>query len=188
MIIGITGGTGGGKSTVSDYLRETGYKIIDADKIAHSVMDRGTMCLEEVSEYFGTSVLNDDGSLNRKRLGGIVFNDKEKLKKLNDITYKYIIGAVKSEITSDCVIDAVGLVESGLNKLCDKTIFVYCPYEIRINRIVERDKIDREYALSRIKSQKSDEFYEKNTDYKIVNDGKCSVVEQLRSIFGEKIY
>ena len=95
MIIGITGGSGVGKSTVSKEFEKKGFFVIDADIVAHKVMDKGSECLKEVIDFFGSEYLNSDSTLNRKKLGTLVFNNKEMLDKLNEITHKYIIKAIE---------------------------------------------------------------------------------------------
>lgn len=169
MIIGITGGSGAGKSTVSAKFEKYGFKIADADKIAHMLMAKGSDCLSETVEHFGSGFLNSDGTLNRKKLGEAVFSDPEKLKALNKITHKYITAEIKkiTEENPDTVIDAAVLFESGAYRLCDVTVYVHCPEEIRIKRIMERDGISREYAKSRIKSQADENKYKSLCDYTI---------------------
>ena len=98
MIIGITGGSGSGKSTVSALFREHGWFVIDADEVAHTVMGKGSACLAEVCEAFGKDVLQKDGELDRKKLGAIVFADSKKRKRLNEITLHYIVQAIKEQL------------------------------------------------------------------------------------------
>lgn len=185
MIIGVTGGSGTGKSTVSDYLKKAGFYVIDADSVAHSVMESGSPCLNEVLDFFGNEYLNSDGSLNRKKLGSKVFEDKNLLEKLNEITHKYIIKEIEFLALKHpfVVIDAALLFESGLSKLCDKTIFVSCIKEIRIKRIMARDNVTEQYASSRINAQKDDDFYRQRCDFEIVNDGKQNIALKIEEIF-----
>lgn len=189
MIIGITGGSGTGKSTVSAEFEKRGYFVIDADKVAHRIMDKGTACLGEVTEFFGEEYLNSDGTLNRKKLGAKVFNDASLLEQLNKITHKYIRKEIEflTQGKSLAVIDAALLFESGLDDLCEKAVFVSCPADIRIQRIVSRDGVDKDYAVSRINAQKPDEFYRKKCDFEIINDGKQDValnVEEILTCLG----
>ena len=136
MVIGITGGSGAGKTTVSKEFINAGFNIIDADEVAHKVMEKGSLCLKEVIDVFSDEYLNEDGTLNRKKLGALVFNDPEKLALLNSITHKHIINNIKEQITEKTVVDAIGLFDTELYTLCDSTIFVYCPKEIRVKRII----------------------------------------------------
>ena len=185
MIIGITGGSGSGKSTVSALFREHGWFVIDADEVAHAVMGKGSACLAEVCEAFGQDVLQKDGELDRKKLGAIVFADSKKRKRLNKITLHYIVQAIKEQLCGkkNAVIDAPLLFESGLNLLCDETIFVSCPKQIRIKRIMERDGIGEAYAKARISSQKSDEELRALCDREVINDGQTNLEKQLGGYF-----
>lgn len=184
MIIGITGGSGVGKSTVSAQFEKNGFFVIDADKVAHKVMDQGTECLKEVTDFFGTEYLNGDGTLNRKKLGNLVFNNKEKLEKLNEITHKYITKEIVllSEKNENTLIDAAVLFESGLNELCNKTIFVSCPFDVRVKRIMERDSITETYAKDRINAQQKDEYYRRLCDFEIINDGDNDIKVKTEEI------
>ena len=149
---------------------------------------KGTDCLKEVIEAFSDEYLNDDGELDRKKLGSLVFNSPEKLELLNSITHKHIIKEIKSQIEEKTVIDAIGLFDTELYKLCDSTIFVLCPEESRIERIMAREGISREYATSRIKAQKSDKYFKEKADFVIINDGKENIKNQLKGIYGEEIF
>ncbi len=184
MIIGITGGSGAGKSTVSEEFRKKDFFVIDADKVAHQVMDKGTECLKEVTDFFGTEYLNFDGTLNRKKLGALVFNNKEMLEKLNEITHRHITEEIKNlmQNNENVIIDAAVLYESGLGDLCHKTIAVLCPSDIRIKRIMSRDRISEEYATSRIKAQQKDEFYKSKCDFEIINDGENNIEARVEEI------
>lgn len=184
MVIGITGGSGAGKSTVSGKFEKYGFKIADADKIAHRVMEPGTSCLGEVVAYFGDGFLNQDGSLNRKKLGGVVFSDHKKLDALNKITHKYITDEVKKIISENenTIVDAAVLFESGINTFCDATVYAHCPEEVRIKRIMLRDGISEEYAKKRIKSQAEEGRYRELCNYTIVCDGVADVDKQIEEI------
>lgn len=184
MIVGITGGSGVGKSTVSCEFEKKGFFVIDADKVAHLVMDKGTECLKEVIDFFGAEYLNADGSLNRKKLGGTVFNNKELLEKLNEITHKYIIKEIETLAYSreNVIIDAAVLFESGLENMCNKTLFVSCPQEIRVKRIMARDNVSEEYARSRIQAQHNDDYYRKKCDFEITNDGENNIETRVEEI------
>ena len=160
MIIGLTGGIASGKSTVSKYLAEKGFKVYDADKIAKDISEKKSV-QEEVIATFGDKILGKNGNVDRKKLKEIVFGDKEKLKQLNAIIHPKVIDfykELKEKNTDEVIIfDVPLLFESGIDKFCDKILVVISDYEIQINRIVERDKIDRELAAKIIKSQMSNE-------------------------------
>lgn len=188
MVIGITGGSGGGKTTVAKEFKRLGFNIIDADEVAHKVMEKGSSCLKEVIASFGEEYLNAEGSLDRKKLGTLVFSIPEKLALLNSITHKHIISRIKEEMTDKTVIDAIGLFDTELHSLCDSTIFVYCPKEIRVKRIVDREGIDESYAISRINAQKDDEYFKSKADFTVINDGKEDITKQLKGIYGEEIF
>ncbi len=173
IVLGITGGTGCGKSAFSDAVRELGITVIDADKIGHFVTSAGQPALDEIREYFGCGVMNDDGTLNRRALGSIVFADKSKLERLNEITHKHIKELI-ARLTEDdngdiTAVDGALLFECGIS--CDKTVSVIAPIETRLKRITERDGISGEDAKNRIASQRDDEFYISNADFVVYNSG-----------------
>lgn len=188
MVIGITGGSGGGKTTVSKEFKRLGFNIIDADEVAHKVMEKGSTCLKDVIYTFGKEYLNEKGELDRKKLGALVFNNPDKLALLNSITHKHIISKIKEQITDKTVIDAIGLFDTELYSLCDSTIFVYCPKEIRVKRIMEREGINESYAISRINAQKDDEYFKAKADFTVVNDGTEDIIKQLKGFYGEEIF
>ena len=183
MIIGLTGQTGAGKSTVSQILRDQGAAIVDADQVARQVVGCGSGCLAEIALEFGIGVLQADGTLNRRKLGDIVFHDKQKLRRLNQITFPYITREIqetidrhKREGTQWSILDAPTLFESGSNKMCDKVISVIASPELRRNRIMIRDNITEEQADSRIASQHEDEFYTQRSDYVLENSGDMAAL------------
>lgn len=183
MIIGLTGQTGAGKSTVSQILRDQGAAIVDADQVARQVVGCGSGCLAEIALEFGIGVLQADGTLNRRKLGDIVFHDKQKLRRLNQITFPYITREIqetidrhKREGTQWIILDAPTLFESGSNKMCDKVISVIASPELRRNRIMIRDNITEEQADSRIASQHEDEFYTQRSDYVLENSGDMAAL------------
>ena len=187
MIIGLTGSSGSGKSIVSKYFEDNGFFVIDYDKLTYEVYKKGEPCLNELTEHFGNGIIDNSGNLLRKKLGDIVFSDKQKLNLLNSIVMKHILS--KSEIlinqnkSKNIVLDAPLLFESGLDKICDKTISVVSTADIQIKRIMERDGISYDTAIGRLKSQHDNAYFEKNCDYCISNTG--SVDELLASV--EKI-
>lgn len=179
-IIGLCGGSGSGKSTISACLAEMGAEVIDADKIARSLTDPGSPVLATIRSTFGDNVFHQDGHLNRSALASIVFSDPEALQKLNAITHPEIKKQILKRLTlcqTTAVIDAAVLHQAGLDTLCDKTIFVTAPKEIRLQRIMERDGISKETACNRIDAQPSDSDYETVTDMTVCNDGTKSIRE-----------
>ena len=171
MIIGITGGTGCGKTTVLNAIRELGGVVCDCDAIYHELLATDKELLAAIENRFPGTVEN--GALQRKKLGAVVFNDKAALADLSKITHGAVITEVTRRLTPApklAAIDAIGLFESGLNKMCQVTVAVTAPEEDRIARLTKRDNIDREYALSRIRAQRSQEEFSALCDYTLVND------------------
>lgn len=180
-IIGITGASGSGKSTLVKLL---GLKVIDADKVAKSVTEKGTRCLKELSESFGADILEKSGELNRKKLAEKAFSSKENTKLLNRITHPYIFEKIEEEIellkkTENIVIlDAPQLFEAGCEKLCDMTVGVLSDKDKRIERIIKRDSLTKAQALLRINAGKDDDFFKSNCDMIIINDGSLDKLRQ----------
>ena len=173
MIIGITGGTGSGKTTLLNLIRDHGGLVLDCDAIYHKLLSTDTDLLNAIAQRFPGTV--EDGTLNRKKLGAIVFTDEDALQDLNRITH----GAVKQEVLRQlsqkpalAAIDAIGLFEGGLGELCDVTVAVTAPKEARIHRLIVRDGITEEYARKRIAAQHDDDWFRKRCDHILVNDGK----------------
>lgn len=160
MIIGVLGLSGSGKSTFCKTLSDLGAYIIDADVIAREVVAKGTEGLKEITEYFGKEVLLSDGTLNRKKLGEIVFNNSEKLEVLNKITHKRVQEEIEARIFKNpdklIVIDAPLLHKISTITMCDQVVLITAPEDILIKRIVERDGISPNVAKARIKSQVND--------------------------------
>lgn len=167
-IIGLTGGTGSGKGFVSEMIRKRNAYVMDTDLIAHEIIEKGKPAYNELVEFFGKDILADDGEIIRRKLGDIVFTNKEKLQFLNSCTHKYInmeIMRIIDEIRPQTdkyvaiVIDAPMLAEAGLTDMCDEVWVVYADSEVRVKRIMERDSITEQQARNRIASQKSWEEY-----------------------------
>lgn len=176
IIVGLTGPTGAGKTTVSKLLTQNGYRIIDADLVAREVVLPGTPCLVEIKNVFGQQVVNEDGSLNRRALGAVVFSDKQKLKQLEGILFPAIIARI-GEMLKKCeqegetlvILDAPTLLESGADSLCDYVVVVMAPQSARLMRIIARDNLTFEQAMQRINAQQSDDFYLDSADYVVDN-------------------
>ena len=179
MIYGLTGGTGSGKSTVAEYLVEFGCTVVDADIIARQVTEKGSEVLAQLAEEFGQDIIDENGELIRKKLGSIVFGDKEKLEKLNDIMRKALdekmLGALKAaeeeRLYSKVFFDAPTLFESKREHFVDKIWVVAADRETRIQRIMKRDGISREEVEQRMASQLPDDEKIARADVVIYNDG-----------------
>jgi len=190
MIVGLTGGIASGKSTVSKYLTEKGFKVYDADKIAKDISEK-KLVQEEIILNFGDKILTEDGKVDRKKLKEIVFADKDKLKKLNAIIHPKVIDfyrELKEKNTDETIIfDVPLLFESGIDRFCDKILVVISDYDVQLNRIVERDNIDKELASKIIKSQISNEERIKKADIVIENNTSLEELYEKVERFCEKI-
>lgn len=170
MIIGITGGTGCGKTTLLDCIRELGGLVLDCDAIYHELLTRDDVLLSAIDVRFPGTV--EDGQLQRKKLGAIVFADPKALADLNAITHS----AVKQEVLRRlenkpglAVIDAIALFEGGLAELCHVTVAVTAPLEVRVQRLMARDGISEDYARSRIAAQHTEEWFRQRCDHILEN-------------------
>lgn len=189
LILGLTGNIGCGKSSLSTIFNEKNIDIVDADIIARQIYDDEKL-LQKVYDTFGTDIKNDDGSLNRKALGRIVFNDDEKLIQLNKLTHPLIRQSVSDQIDKHkklnkeiVILDAALLIESDYLNFVDKLLVVTCNEDIQIERIKNRDNCSTEEALSRIKSQMSQENKVKYADYIIDNSGTIDDLRKKAFIF-----
>lgn len=180
LVLGLTGNIGCGKSSLSNILKEYNIDIIDADIISREIFEDKEL-LNLVYDKFGESIKNKDGSLNRRALGNIVFNNDEKLVLLNSLTHPRIKEKIikktieiKELGKSIAVIDAALLVEGGYLDIVDKLIVVICEESVQISRIQNRDSCTKKEALSRIKSQMSQEEKSKYANYIIDNSGSVN--------------
>ena len=171
FILGITGGTGCGKSTLLEVVSQLGGTVIDCDQVYHRLLETDREMLSAIENRFPDAFIN--GVFDRKKLGKTVFSDGNSLRDLNEITHK----AVKKEVLrmlpstpSLIAIDAIGLFEGDLASLCDVTVAVTAPEEMRTRRLTTRDGISEEYALSRIRAQRADEEFSKLCDFSLSNN------------------
>jgi len=195
-VIGLTGGTGSGKSIVSAFLKQNGAYVIDADEIAHGIIAKGKPAYEELTSYFGGAILDEDRNILRKKLGSIVFTNKEKLDFLNHCTHKYIIQEIDKKIAErkqkkedTCIVlDAPLLLEANLENRCSEIWVVFAEEEVRARRIMERDNITYQDAKNRIGSQKNWEVYRQKANLILDNSKDLEHLKrQLESIFYVRI-
>ena len=173
LVVGITGGTGSGKTTLLKSIEACGGLILDCDAIYHELLRSDDSMLAAIGNRFPGTVEN--GTLNRKQLGSIVFADPSALQDLNRITHAAVRQEVlrRLETVPDlAAIDAIGLFEGGLAELCDVTVAVTAPEKDRIARLMQRDGITEEYARNRIRAQHDEQWFRERCDYVLVNDGK----------------
>ena len=178
FVIGLTGPTGAGKSSVTDTAEELGFKIIDCDLLARDAVRKGSDGLADVVKVFGECVLNTDGTLNRKKLAEIAFASPQDTELLNQTLLPHIVKLIRAQIDSPYVLlDAPTLFESGADSLCDEVIVVLSDKKMRKARIMERDGIDEQAAELRINAGKDDDFYIQRTNNIVYNDCELSVLK-----------
>ena len=173
MIIGITGGTGCGKTTLLEMIRQHGGLVLDCDRIYHGLLQAGGEMVDRLAQRFPEAM--EDGILNRKKLGTIVFSDPAALAELNEITHSAVKAEVLRQLAGKpalAAIDAIGLFEGGLAELCDVTVAVTAPEEARIRRLMARDSIPESYARARIAAQRKEDWFRQRCDYVLENDGE----------------
>lgn len=185
-IIGLTGGIGSGKSTVTDYLIARGFPVLDADKIAREIVLPGSEMLIQLTSVFGKSILMQDGSLDRKKLGDIVFSDPEKKKTLDGLMHTRILELIHDRILEYreetvhklIFIDAPLLFETGLDRSVSETWVIDVDEETRIKRIMERDGLKREDIAMRISNQMTRDEKNKRADVILDNTGNQEALYQ----------
>ena len=190
-IIGITGGTGCGKTTALNELERRGALLIDCDAVYHRMLETDRLMLDEIEKYFPGAVI--DGKLDRKALGAVVFTDEEALRDLNIITHRHINLEIRRILREHAMnggtlaaIDAIELFSSGLAKRCTATIGVIADREVRIDRIMRRDGISREYAMMRVNAQRPNEYFIQKCSHVLENNGSQEeFIEKCRKTFEE---
>ena len=185
LVVGLTGQTGSGKSTVSRILTDCGIPVIDCDRLAREAVEPGSECLLQLVQAFGAKILQQDGSLDRANMAASAFPDPAKLEMLNSITHKAILRLLEKRLEmlvsageTLVVVDAPTLFESGADEFCSIVISVIAPESLRYERILERDHLEPESAKRRMGAQKDDNFYTGRSDYVLVNDGSVKVLEE----------
>ncbi|KAJ7031129.1 dephospho-CoA kinase-domain-containing protein [Mycena alexandri] len=160
LVVGLTGGIATGKSSVSNLLKSKQIPVVDADILARQVVEPGTPALAKIVSFFGPEILQSDGTLDRKKLGSVIFNDEVKRRKLNSIVHPAVRramlwGVIKHWLRGSkyCILDVPLLIEGGLWKLVGQVVVVHCSAEVQLERLMERDNSSREDATSRLNSQ-----------------------------------
>jgi L-threonylcarbamoyladenylate synthase len=175
VVLGLTGGTGAGKTSALNAIRAMGGTVIDCDAVYHEMLESNDDMRNAIHVTF-PGVFSLDGKLDRKKLGQEVFADKDRLEQLNAIIYKHIVPEVGRRLAEGdeqlYAIDAINLQESGLGQLCDRTVAITSPLELRVRRIMSRDNITEQYARLRISAQKPDEFYRSKCDCELNNSAE----------------
>ena len=191
-LVGLTGKTGAGKSTVSEYLSKKGAYVIDGDIIAREVLVKDETLIPSLCEVFG-DILFEDGTLDRKKLASKAFSTPEKTALLNSIMHPAINNLIHKEtekafITHNVVVvDAAAIIESGFAAECDLLIVVQAPVEVRVERIMKRDNISKDDALIRINGQKDDEFYTSKADF-VINNYDSVIAARELSVAEKEIF
>jgi len=188
-IIGITGPIGSGKSYVGDIFEEYGFPRIDTDKVYHGLISGYTDTVRELETEFGHSIVREDGSIDRKTLGQIVFSDKEKLLRLNEITHKYVkveteklIEKYRAEGHKAVIVEVPLMFESGFDKMCDEVVCVVADNDVRVERIVKRNGISKKDAENRIKNQKDNNFYIEKSTLIVYNNGSENIRAEIEAL------
>lgn len=177
FVVGLTGPTGAGKSSVTAVAEGLGFKVIDCDRFARVAVEKGSEGLADVVMAFGEDILNSDGTLNRTALAQKAFCSSEKTELLNKTLLPYIVKLINAEINVPRVLlDAPTLFESGADSLCNEVIVVLSDEKTRKKRIMERDGINEAAADLRIKAGKDDNFYIEKTNNIVYNDCELSVL------------
>lgn len=175
MIIGLTGGIASGKSFVAEILRNLGAEVIDADDIYHKLIQPGSSLYKEIVSKLGRGILSSDGSIDRKKLGNLIFSNDGERQKLNALTHPYIIEAIKEQLIKKdakvIVIVAPLLIESGQETLVDELWLVAVNRKRQVQRLIKRDNLSLEDAEKRIESQMSQDAKKRYADFIIDNSG-----------------
>ncbi len=192
LLVALTGGIASGKSVVSSVFKELGCTIHHADRVAHAIMEPGKPAWKKIVAHFGEKILNADKTINRSRLGKIIFSDKKEQNFINQLIHPLVLKKKKETIeelkkkgTPTIFISEAALtIEAGFTEFFDKIIVVYCKKEIQVERLMERDHINRKEALKKLMSQMAPEDKLKYADYIIDTSGSLqNTVEQTERVY-----
>lgn len=199
VVVGLTGGTATGKSTVAAIWASMGARVIDADEVARELVKPGSDLLGKIADTFGHAVINEDGSLNRRELGRICFSEKRQLLKLNEIMHPRLRAQVEAMVEElhraaendggrDCasavVIDAAVLFESGLHRLADAVVAVVADPQMQVRRLVQRMGLSEAEATARVGAQRSNEEFARLSDFVIDTTGGLDSYEaEARALY-----
>ena len=193
IVLGITGSSGAGKTTFCKILKDKyNIPVINADEVAKELSKLGSIYLAKIKEEFGSSVFSTDGNLNRPKLANIIYNDKDELEKLNNLTYKYVVDEIKTrvKILEDkgeemIAIDAPLLFESETDYLCDYKISLIADKDLKVRRICKRDNIEEDVANQRLNIQQTDEYYIDRSDFVIRNNENENLEEKVEDLLNK---
>ena len=193
IVLGLTGGIATGKSTADHFFKQKGIPIIDADQITHDLYQVGKSAWKKIKDQFGREYLNSDQTINRKKLGQLVFNDQNELELLNKITHplvhEEIDRQIKQEISKKSrlvILDIPLLFESHAEKMCDQVLVITLPEDMQITRLMERNNLTKEQAIARIHSQMPLSEKEAKATYVISNSGTVNdLYEKLDNLLNK---
>lgn len=175
-VLGITGPTGAGKTTLLREVEKLGGTVIDCDRIYHGMLESDSALQERLERAFGP-LRDQSGRVDRKRLGAIVFGDPERLAELNGIAWQLVTDRVRSMLEDSrrqgaalAAVDAIALLESPLGALCQTTVAVLAPPEVRVRRVMAREGISEHYARARVEAQRPDWYFSQNCDHTLINN------------------
>jgi len=179
--IGLTGGIASGKTTVSDCFKKLGTKVIDADVISHEVTEPSGSAFEEILSEFGSEILDENGLINRKKMRAIIFDDQSQKKILEEIIHPKVRDEMFKRINKSddhyLIVSVPLLVETGMNRIMDRTLLVDCSEDTQIKRLMHRDKITLNEARAILKNQASRSDRKKIADDLIVNEKNVTLIE-----------
>ena len=184
VVLGLTGGTGAGKSSALRAVESLGGQVIDCDQLYHEMLETCEPLRDDIGASF-PGAFDADGQLDRRKLGQEVFSHKDRLEQLNSIIFRHLVPEVRRRLASSenrlFAIDAINLLEGGLDQLCDRTVAVTSPLELRVRRIMARDSIPEQYARLRISAQQPDEYYRSKCDCELNNAADTAAAFELEA-------